>query len=240
MDDAATVRGALLPGRELRVVEPSIWSVLPAESDAHRYDRLAWCYDGLVGGRLYNRVVWQAHPDEYRAFAREAIGVGEGPHLDAGCGSLLFTALAYRRSSRPIVGLDRSIGMLRRARARLAGAGKAPGGIALVQGDLFDLPFRPGSFATIMGMGLLHLFDDPAPLIACLAALLAPRGKLYLTSLVLSGRPVGDSYLRHLRRVGQVVEPRAGEEVRALIAAHVTRPVRFAVRGSMAYAVVGG
>lgn len=45
--------------------------------------------------------------------------------------------------------------------------------------------------------------------------------------------------MRHLRRVGQVVAPRSGEEVRTLIAAHAARPLRFAVRGSMAYAVVG-
>jgi len=38
----------------------------------------------------------------------------QGKFLDAGCGSLLFTAGTYLESSRQIVGFDQSVAMLRR------------------------------------------------------------------------------------------------------------------------------
>jgi|GEM_PF-4173850 len=53
---------------------------------------------------------------------------------------------------------------------------------------LDDLPFPPGSFATVFRMGMLHLFDDAGPLAGLLLRLPDDRGALYLTTLVLGGR----------------------------------------------------
>ena len=36
------------------------------------------------------------NPAAYRAFAAEAVATGSGPLLDAGCGTAVFTADAYR------------------------------------------------------------------------------------------------------------------------------------------------
>ena len=63
------------------------------------YDLGAWFYDLVVGSRLYHRTVWGMPPDQHLAFARRALDLSsnepdesDGPILDAGCGSLLFTA----------------------------------------------------------------------------------------------------------------------------------------------------
>lgn len=86
------------------------------------------------------------------AFAREAINSqSEGESLDAGCGSLLFTAGAYVEGKRQVIAIDQSLSMLRWARRRLINlAGSVPGHILLLQADLNDLPFRPDSFRTVL------------------------------------------------------------------------------------------
>ena len=86
------------------------------------YDRKAAVYDRVVGARAYNRVIWGTSTTAYRKFASEALASGTGPMLDAGCGSAVFTAGVYRRASRPLVLVDRSIGMLVRAHGALGGA----------------------------------------------------------------------------------------------------------------------
>lgn len=228
MDAGKVARELLAAGRELREVEEGIWSALGEGAGEAGYDRLAAGYDRLVWGNV---------PGDYADFARQATASpADDPFLDAGCGSLLFTAGVYRTARRPIVALDRSVGMLRRARGRLADRrGRLPAHIALVQGDLFDLPFRPASLPTIMGMGWLHLFADPAPVVAGLARLLTPGGRLLLTGLVTRGRGPGDHWLAWLRRRGQVEALRSAREVEALVSGATGWPVRCAVRGNMAY-----
>ena len=78
--------------------------------------------------------------------------------------------------------VDRSLGMLARAAQRLGGPHPAP--VALVQADLFDLPFLPGQFTSVACHGLLHLFDDLAAVLRVLSGQVAAGGSLYVTSLV--------------------------------------------------------
>ena len=55
--------------------------------------------------------------------------------------------------------------MLRRARQRLLNlTGEFPGHIVLLQAELSELPFRPGSFQTIVCLNVLHQFADAAAL----------------------------------------------------------------------------
>ena len=76
-----------------------------------------------------------------------ALKSGEGPFLDVGSGSAVFAAEAYARASRPLVLVDRSIGMLQAARDRIAklAGGALPDRITLLQVDAIDLSFRSGS-----------------------------------------------------------------------------------------------
>jgi hypothetical protein len=83
------------------------------------YDHHAKVYDRLIGAPLYNRLIWRARVSDYAAFAAEAVADGDGPMLDAGCGTAVFSADAYRAASRPLILADRSRGMLDRAAERV-------------------------------------------------------------------------------------------------------------------------
>lgn len=219
--------------RDVRLVEPGIYTVLPAASPESPYDRKAAGYDMVVGSSLYNRVMWGTAPNDYSAFAREALDAHPGGRfLDAGCGSMLFTARAYLESDRPIVAVDLSLGMLRRARRRLLRlAGRMPDRIVLLQADLRDMPLRPASCQTVMSMGILHLLEDVSNFVASLSRLLITGGRLYLTSLVANDR-FGDRYLRLLHREGEVARPRTSAQLQSAL-----NGAAYRVKGNMAYAV---
>src|SRR5687767_8563400 len=127
MNHADRVRAVIAEGRTIRTLEEDIYSVLPEAVHNHLYDRRAALYDLSVVTPLYNRVLWGASPADYVAFAREAVvSQSSAPMLDAGCGSMLFTAKTYLECQ-PIIGCDQSVKMLRRARARiLSRAGAIP------------------------------------------------------------------------------------------------------------------
>src|SRR5262249_31305772 len=142
----------------------------------------------------------------------------KGLILDAGCGSLLFTARAYAESRRLIIACDQSLDMLRRAQARLAkSAGSVLGRIVLLQADLSAPPFRKGSFQTVLSMNVLHHYADAASLILKLKSLLTDSGYIYLTALVTNNRLIGDQYLRVLHNRGWLVRPRTNAEMRELL-----------------------
>ncbi|HZB45345.1 MAG TPA: hypothetical protein VE360_08885, partial [Pyrinomonadaceae bacterium] len=128
MSAADILNEVVAGGRTPRPVGEGIYSVLPEDAGGHGYDRRAAVYDAVVGTEGYNRVMWGAARGAYEAFARRALAPGGGGLvLDAPCGSLLFSAAAYADSGRRVVALDQSLGMLRRARARLSGlAGAVP------------------------------------------------------------------------------------------------------------------
>src|SRR6185436_17878721 len=103
MDASDELKEVVGEDRSVRLIEEDIYSVLPDVSVQHLYDKRASLYDFFVGTRLYNFVMWGAAPDHYRQFAREALNSSnDGVFLDAGCGSLLFTAGDYVASKRQI------------------------------------------------------------------------------------------------------------------------------------------
>lgn len=231
----------LSPSREPWVVEPGIWSVLPRSTPRQRYDARVKVYDLVVGNRTYNRIFWGSSASKYMRFADASVSSREsGWHLDAGCGSLIFSAQSYARHPyRPIVLLDRSVGMLRHARSRLEKLQpprKAP--LVLLQADLLDLPFRAGVFDSVLSMGVLHLFSEPERVLGELIRVRAPSGALFLSSLVL-GRSVGNAYLRLLHACGEVARPRSVAQVRAMVLRSAGRPLRIRRKGNMLFVEAG-
>lgn len=189
-------------------ISPGIATVLPPGERDATYDRIAGLYDRVVGARLYNRLVWGADPIIYGQAARDALSVANGPAIDVGCGSLVFTAASYADTAMPLVLTDRSLGMLRRAEARL------PSG-RFLQADAFALPFGDQSFGLVMSWGMLHLFGTASPYLAQLRRLTAPGAHLCLSTLVLADRRVGDGMLRRLHRAGEAAEPETTAAVMA-------------------------
>lgn len=199
-----------LPGRELYDLGDGVLSALPRCEAGSLYDHGAPVYDRLIGGRIYNRLLWQTTPRFYRAFAEAAVASADGPLLDVGAGTAVFTAASYLAADRPVVLVDSSLGMLRRAAERLRDADRER--VCLVHADLFDLPFVPGSFGTVGAYGSLHLFDDAMRVLRILRALAGPSGSVYVSSLVAETRRA-HLMLRLLHRIGEAAVPRSEDHV---------------------------
>ena len=237
MNSLEKLKEIVSENRTLRLIEDGIYSVLEDASHNHLYDRRAAAYDLIVSTRLYNRLMWGTSPSDYVMFARRAIeSQTDGVHLDAGCGSLLFTARVYTESRRQIIAFDQSLEMLRRARKRLLKlTGSAPSHVVLLQADLNDLPFRSQSFSTILCLNVLHQFASATELINNLNTLLASGGHLYLTSLVTNNRVMGDSYLKALYKAGEFVRPRSSEELEKLLDESLNQRLSYRTKGNMAF-----
>jgi SAM-dependent methyltransferase len=234
------LNAVMAEGRLVRLIEDDIYSVLPDTNVRHHYDHRATLYDSIVSTRLYNFVAWGTSPSDYVDFAGEALTSStDGRFLDAGCGSLLFTAHLYANSNRSIIACDQSIAMLRRARQRLVKlSGRVPEHIRLLQGDLSDLPFRPRSFSTILCLNVLHQFADAAALISALNELTS-TGSLYLTSLVSTSRTIGDGYLKALHATGEFVRPRSRQELREILTRALGSEPVYRLKGNMAFVTIG-
>lgn len=200
MNAEERLREIVPDGSAPRLVEPGIYSLSPADASANEYDRLFGAFYDLVAcNRVYNRIVWGYSIGLYHALCLEALGSSSGWMLDAGCGSLAFTARAYLASGdRPVVLLDQSLRLLRMARERLARAGgRVPDNMVFVHGDALRLPFRAGSFESVLSLNLLHVLDDPTRALREMRNALTGGGKTWCTTLVRSGRS-GDWYLDRL------------------------------------------
>src|SRR4030042_2875465 len=134
MIDAARLSEIILPGVNLRLVEPHLYSPYAPGEQTNSYDEKGALsfYDQVACNRFYNRLVWGYSTSDYHSLCREALRSStEGWVLDAGCGALAFTAKTYADyDERPVIFLDQSITLLRLAKARLAQLrGAVPGNV---------------------------------------------------------------------------------------------------------------
>jgi ubiquinone/menaquinone biosynthesis C-methylase UbiE len=180
------------------------------DATTDRYDRHARLYDRLIANRVYNRVMWGTRPAAYAAFAAEAVAAGDGPLLDAGCGTAVFTAEVYAKAARGIVLVDRSAEMLHRAQQRCNGARAR-----FVKADILELPFERHGFETVACHGVLHVLDDPWAGLAALADQVAPGGALYASMLVSDRGGITPAYMRALHSRGEISTPRREAELEA-------------------------
>lgn len=227
---------ALMRDVALEEVDDGIFSCLPPAQRHSDYDSKVRGYDLLVGNRYYNRLVWGNWPSRYRAFCREALaGSRGGTYLDAGCGSLVFTADVYTQADNTrIVLLDRSLGMLAKGRDRIrARAGRGADNITFLQGDIFDLPFRDQVFDAVASYGVLHVFDDQAGMLDEMTRVRRPGGKRFFSSLV-GNNALGMKYLELLKKAGEVATCQTSDA----LAARIGETFKLSIEsvGNVAYA----
>lgn len=205
----------LKPSVRLTPLSSGLWTSLPPEMRGADYDRIASGYDLLVGNPVYNRIVWGVWPRRYADAAAEALALASnGPALDCGCGSLVFTAPAYRQASPDcLILFDNSTGMMARGQRRL------PLG-TFVQGSALDMPFADSVFPTVMAWGLLHVFGSGSGLLSELRRVTGEGGTITISTLVLGERRIANRMLGLLHRKGEAAEPETEEQVTAAFSRH--------------------
>lgn len=223
----------------LRLVEPHLYTVY--EDDGHRnvYDTMRPLYDLVMGNRVYNRLMWGYRTSDFASFCREALTTSTGGWvLDAGCGSLIFTAQTYADyTDRSLVLLDQSIEMLRAAKSRLLRLRREiPSNVVFLHGDALHLPFDAGSFRTVICMNLLHVLPDVRQAVLGLKKVATDAGGLFFTTLV-ANRRFGDRYMTLLSRKGLIV-PRTADEVVGVFH-DLSIPIRHHVSGNMMFISCG-
>ncbi|MCR2832803.1 ArsR/SmtB family transcription factor [Parerythrobacter lacustris] len=110
--------------------------------------------------------------------ARLAFALGDmplGQLLDVGTGTGRMAELFADRAER-IVALDKSLDMLRIARAKLQNL--PADGVELVQGDFAALPFAAQSFDTVLLHQVLHFAQDPSVALTEAARVTRPGGRI--------------------------------------------------------------
>lgn len=220
----------------LRLVEPHIYSLYSHGEKTSSYDRIFGAiYDLVACNRFYNRFVWGYLTTDYHSFCLDALRSStEGWVLDAGCGSLAFTAKTYvNYSGRPVVLLDKSIKMLMVAKSRLVKlSGKVPDNMVFLHGDILQLPFKPKSFGTVISLNLLHVLEDVKKVLQELRNVLMDGGTISLTTLIEHNR-FADKYLHMLGKAGKLF-PRDAKQLFAVFDA-LGMPVKYRIKGNLAF-----
>jgi SAM-dependent methyltransferase len=137
---------------------------------------------------------WQAsEPSSYVAtnLAAALTSTAERRLLDLGCGEGRHCLLAAQMGFLP-VGVDYESMAIRRAQANARRAGLADR-IQWVVGDVFALPFGPGSFGVVLDYGCLHhqRKSDWPRYLAAITALLKPGGYFLLSVFSTAFRAYG-------------------------------------------------
>ncbi len=220
----------------LKLVESHIYSVCQDLENSNSYDRrFGNIYDWVACNRFYNRLVWGYSISDFAVSTHEALRSSkDGFVLDAGCGSLAFTAGTYSTYlDRPVIFLDQSLKLLRIAKSRLTKMhGSIPPNMLFLHGDALRLPFKPRSFKTIISLNLLHVLDDVATALNGLKHVLTEDGSITLTSLVRSNR-IADRYLKAWENAGEVIA-RDIAEIKAVFD-QLGMPMRCKISGNMAF-----
>jgi arsenite methyltransferase len=116
--------------------------------------------------------------------------------LDIGCGAgidTLLAAIAVGRTGK-VIGLDMTPEMIERARHHAALAGLEH--VEIVHGMAESIPLEDESVDVIISNGVLNLCNRKSRVIAEIARVLRPGGRVSIADLVVTDRPP-DEILKH-------------------------------------------
>jgi SAM-dependent methyltransferase len=225
----------------LREIDDAIFaSPEDANPTSVHYDRMGRLYDVVCGTRAYNRAVWGTTPDRSRTFATRIFeSHAAGPHVEVGCGGLLFTSHLYDEDrGRLCVLSDPSIVMLRMARGRLRKRyGEVPSHVVLVRADGLRSPLPAGFATTVLSMHVVHVLDARADFLRALGRLASADSTIGFSSLVRTGH-VRDHLLTTLYRAGELSRPFGADELTDLARATLPGVMDVDARGSMRFITI--
>ncbi len=231
---------SLLTGVTLKTIEPYIFSVIQDSKASNSFDDMAKFYDLVICNRYYNRIMWGYDISSYETLTNKALNsTKNGLILDAGCGSLAFTAKTYANyTERPIILFDQSIKLLKIAKSRVVKIkGGMPANMIFLQADALQLPFKPNSFETIISLNLIHVFDDITGVISDLKNVLSENGTMSFSTLIKNSR-ITDKYLDVMLKKTSGVAPKTFDQLQKYFAKrHIT--VNHEIRGNMAFLTHG-
>jgi demethylmenaquinone methyltransferase/2-methoxy-6-polyprenyl-1,4-benzoquinol methylase len=132
--------------------------------------------------------------------------------LDVATGTGLVGFELVRRGDCAVVGLDQSVEMLARARARLAADPALTGRVTFVQGEAERLPFADAEFDALTFTYLLRYVDDRAATMRELARVVRPGGRIGMVEFGVPARaPLRGLWRVHTRvglpLLGRLVSP---------------------------------
>ena len=217
-------------------IDRDIYEISPVVGRAH-YDRIAPLYDAVLSTKLYNRAMWKTTPDAYRAFATRVFeSRTSGTHVEIGCGSLLFTSHLYERDrGRPAILIDPSIEMLRRARTRLESAsGGFPRHVVLARGDARTLDSPRGTATTALSAFVMHVLDDPIPLLRSLSRVAQPANSTIGISSIFRSGGRSNAALALLHAAGEMGPPRSLATIEEMVRSEIAGDLEIEVTGSVA------
>lgn len=131
-----------------------------------------------------------------RCLVEALSGAPLGHLLDIGTGTGRMAELFADMAER-VVALDKSLEMLRIARAKLQHLPAAR--VELVQGDFAELPFAAASFDTVILHQVLHFATDPARVLAEAARVLRGGGRIAIVDFAAHDREELRERYQHAR-----------------------------------------
>jgi ubiquinone/menaquinone biosynthesis C-methylase UbiE len=177
----------------------------PESSDriATAYDKVAPRYDSYmmsstVPMKIVGRIVWGFASDRDPMDSVLALLPDrfDGVLLDAPVGTGIFTASVYRRySGATIIGVDRSMDMLRKAKARFHEQGLK--NVHLVKADAAHLPVADAAVDMVLFMNGWHAFADKQRTTEEMRRVLRKDGTLVACGYVQGARRLSDWFVRH-------------------------------------------
>jgi ubiquinone/menaquinone biosynthesis C-methylase UbiE len=145
--------------------------------------------------------------DEANRLLIDLAGVGPNDTvLDVACGPGLV-ACALAEVARGVTGIDLTPAMIEQARARQRSKGLT--NVAWVVGDAVPMPFPDDAFSVVVTRYSLHHFLEPRAVLAEMARVCAPGGRVAVIDVFTSGPEQAEAY----NRVEKLLDP---SHVRAL------------------------
>lgn len=167
------------------------------------YDKVANRYDPYITSstvpmRVVGRIFWgfasdRDPMDKVLALLPDRF---DGVLLDVPVGTGVFTASLYSRyPSATIIGVDCSMNMLRKARARFMEQGIVH--VPLLKADAANLPVRDGVVDTVLSMNGWHAFVDKQRTVSEIRRVLRKDGRLVACGYIQGARRLSDWFVRY-------------------------------------------